>query len=33
MEWARAAGYDRDFPDEADALGVATAGAVILERG
>ena len=33
MEWARLQGYDRDFPDEADALGIATAGGVIVSGG
>jgi Holliday junction resolvasome RuvABC endonuclease subunit len=33
MEWARAQGYDRAFQDEADALGVATAGGVIVSGG
>lgn len=32
LTWARAAGYDGDLWDEADAIGMATAGGVLLER-
>jgi hypothetical protein len=30
MAWAHSVGYEGNLEDEADALGVATAGAVIL---
>lgn len=32
LTWARAAGYDGTLWDEADAVGIATAGGVLLER-
>lgn len=32
LEWARAAGYEGTLWDEADAVGLATAGGVLLER-
>ena len=32
LTWAKAAGYDGDLWDECDAIGLATAGGVLLER-